>query len=70
LKGKLKHDFDNTAFNDETYLKEVIEKMAKSEPKLLQEYDDGINVAAKYCNTQNRTKPDSKPDDDSSQGTN
>ena len=37
--------------------------MAETEPKLLQEYDEGIDVAAKYCNTAHDSKPDSKPED-------
>jgi hypothetical protein len=38
--------------------------MAEKDPKLLQEYEEGITVAAKYCTSaENRTKPDSKPDD-------
>ncbi|CAB3979100.1 dual specificity phosphatase 22 isoform X1 [Paramuricea clavata] len=62
LKRKLKHDFDKASFDDENYL---IKNMAETDPKLLQEYEEGIDVAAKYCNTahENRTKPDSKPDD-------
>lgn len=54
----MKHDFKNTTFDDENYLKQVIKNMAETEPKLLQEYEEGIDVAAKYCNNANRTKPD------------
>lgn len=44
--------------------------MAEKEPKLLQEYDDGIVIAAKYCNNaqEKRTKPGSKPHDDGAPG--
>ena len=54
----MKHDFKDTTFDDENYLKQVIKNMAETEPKLLQEYEEGIDVAAKYCNDANRTKPD------------
>ncbi len=38
--------------------------MAEKDPKLLQEYEEGITVAAKYyTSAENRTKPDNKPDD-------
>ena len=63
MKRKLKHDFDKASFDDENYLRQVIKNMAETEPKLLQEYDEGIDVAAKYCNTAHDSKPDSKPED-------
>lgn len=42
--------------------------MAESEPKLLQEYEEGIDVAAKYCNSAPRTRPGNKSDNGSSPG--
>ena len=64
LKRQLKHDFNNSSFDDENFLKQAIKDMAEKDPKLLQEYEDGITVTAKYCTSaENRNKPDSKPDD-------
>ncbi|XP_028409928.1 dual specificity protein phosphatase 22-B-like [Dendronephthya gigantea] len=66
LKRELKHDFNNTVFEDENYLRQVIKNMAETEPKLLQEYEEGIDVAAKYCNAAPRTSHGNKPDDSNS----
>ena len=40
--------------------------MAETQPKLLQEYEDGIDVAAKYCNRVHEKK--TKPDDEHGSG--